>query len=93
MLHNLVLKGQQHGVRFVRRGEEGVDDHILVQLMSEDDENWFDSNGQAFSSYWLDDLIEVLTAAKVALVHDAAKDDRWGYKFKPPPGWVMGDEE
>lgn len=54
---SIELKGQQFGVRFERRGDD--DRHVTIQLLSEDDENWF-KVGNPFSSHWLTDLIQIL---------------------------------
>lgn len=67
----------QFGVRFQTRGEN--DSHILIQIMSEDDENWYE-HGNSFSSFWLDELISVLTIAKENLEHRAEKTE-FGYDF------------
>lgn len=75
---NTEIKGQQFGVRFVPRGDK--DDHICIQLLSEDDEQWFET-GSYFSSHWLDDLIAVLKKAKEEMKSNAKKDGNYGYKF------------
>ena len=56
------IKGAQFGVRLEKNSAKA--DDIFVQLLSEDDDNWFDV-GNGFSSYWLNDLITVLEAARV----------------------------
>lgn len=73
------IKGGQSGVRFVSRGPN--DDHILIQLLGEDDENWF-KRGDAISSFWIDDLISTLQTAKSVLEQQAVVDeDGFGYRF------------
>lgn len=74
---NTELKGKQFGVRLVQRASK--DEHICIQLLSEDDENWFEV-GNSFSAYWLDDLISILQNAKTILEADTLKH-RWGYDF------------
>lgn len=78
----LEIQGVQFGVRLVRRGVK--DNHICVQLRSEDDERWFDV-GDAFSSAWLDDLITQLTMCKTLLESHAVKNGEFGYNFSEEP--------
>lgn len=77
------------GVRFIRRGEK--DNHILIQLLTEDDENWIVSDYD-ISSYWIDDLIDVLTCSKKRLEIEANPDientRQYGWKFR-----VRSDDE
>lgn len=68
------FKGGQFGVRLVPRG--GNDPHVCIQLLGEDDENWFEI-GNSFSSFWIDDLIQQLQIAKKAM--EALPKDRHGY--------------
>lgn len=74
-------RGQQFGVRFEKRGED--DPHVIVQILVEDDGNWFEV-GSGFSSFWLDDVISQLQIAKATLELESEfkKDGEWGYKFK-----------
>lgn len=69
-------KGDQFGIRLVPRGKN--DSHICVQIISEDDGEWFER--QLFSSAWLGDLIEQLHIAEVLLL--TQEIDKHGYKFK-----------
>ena len=76
------FKGECKGVRLVPRGAN--DNHICIEILTEDDGNWFESN-QSFSSYWIDDLIEQLTLAKQYMktqsphIHEGRQ---YGWKFK-----------
>lgn len=70
----------QFGTVLKHRHKEKGDMHILIQLLSEDDEVWFNV-GNAFSSYWIDDLIEVLQSTKKILDSKFQKD-MWGYEDK-----------
>ena len=71
--------GECVGIRFVERGEN--DNHILIRLITEDDENWTAGNIR-LSSYWLDDLIGVCQRAKTKLKEEAIEDrNGWGYSF------------
>lgn len=72
------ILGGQFGVEIVPRGRD--DDHACIQILSEDDDNWFES-GSSFSSFWLDDLIKVLQSAKTELQTNYEKEE-FGYKFK-----------
>lgn len=55
------FKGECIGVRLQERGGPS-DPHAEVAMMVEDDGNWFTK--QEFSSYWLDEAIEMLIAAR-----------------------------
>ncbi len=54
--------------------------HILVNLLSEDDETWYVKS--QFSTLWLDDMIKQLTLAKEYLEKNCTKDSYGAYKFK-----------
>lgn len=56
----LMIVGEQFGVRVVRRNDAPND---AVQIISEDDGNWFE-HGNQFDAGWIDDLISVLRAAQ-----------------------------
>lgn len=75
------IKGQQFGVRLDARGHE--DPHVIIQLLGEDDENWF-TIGNGFSSFWLDDLILVLQDTRAILMSNTQRFEResYGYRFK-----------
>lgn len=74
------VKGTQFAAELVPRGQD--DDHVCIQLKGKDDENGFEI-GNPFSSFWLDDLIQVLQNAKAVLKSRCAEDpEGWGYKFK-----------
>jgi hypothetical protein len=73
--------GKQFGVGLLPRGEN--DPHVLVQLLSEDDENWFPSE-QPTSSYWTSDLQAVLSEAQGWMEANCDPDkDGYGWQFKP----------
>lgn len=71
------ILGEQFGVEFIDRG----DGHIMVQLLSEDDEHW-SNKGPLFSSFWIDDLIEVISLAKICLNGMPKDPSGFGRKFK-----------
>lgn len=74
------VKGRQFGVRLIARGK--TDPHVCLQLLSEDDENWFEK-GRPFSSFWLADLVRVLETTKAVLdAHCEPSPDGFGYRFK-----------
>jgi len=74
------IKGKLFGIRFRPRGPG--DSHIVIQIIKEDDDNWF-CHGTSFSSHWIDDLIEQLQNAKMKLDNEAIKDrSGYGYEFK-----------
>lgn len=74
---NRTLKGRHFGITFKERGPN--DPHICIQIIGEDDEHWFDI-GNAFSSFWIQDLINQLEAAKV-LLDTEYKDDPSGFGY------------
>jgi hypothetical protein len=76
------FKGDCKGVRLKNRSEN--DNHICVEILTEDDENWFVSE-TSFSSYWIDELIEQLQNAKSFIETqepDIYKNKQYGFKFK-----------
>ncbi len=70
------------GIRFKDRG----DNHILLQLMIEDNETWHETDF-CISSYWLDELVRVCQRATTRLKNQAIKDPDVpnGYKFNLTP--------
>ena len=72
------ILGEQFGVEFLARGEN--DKHIVVQLLSEDDEIWH-KMGNPFSSFWIDDLIAVINQAKIYLEGKPKDPSGFGRKF------------
>lgn len=52
--------GECFGIEVMDKEKDGLP--VLVKLLIEDDEIWHEK--EEFSSYWLDDLINVLTQAK-----------------------------
>jgi hypothetical protein len=79
---NMKILGKQFGVKFEGRGVD--DKHILVRLLTEDDETWHET-GVCCSSFWIDDLIEVLQQTKSYLnaqEPDICDGRQYGWKFK-----------
>ena len=88
------FKGECMGVRLSERnssyyepgmvlGDSKDDKHIMVEIMVEDDDNWFVK--ESMSSAWLDELIEQLQMARKFM--DTQKPDiyqgtQYGWKFK-----------
>jgi len=73
------LKGRQFGIILKERGPN--DPHVCIQIIGEDDEHWFDI-GNSFSSFWLQDLIDQLEAAKILIGAQCKKDPSgFGYIF------------
>lgn len=72
------FKGKLKGVRLQRRAPN--DKHLCVQLLTEDDGVWHDS-GQAFSAFWMDDLIEQLKQARNYLTQHS-REVLYGYEEK-----------
>lgn len=73
-----VFLGKCMGVGLRRRGEN--DPHVMVTLLTEDDESWFVSSGNN-SSYWLPELLEVLAEARDWMDKHCEKG-KWGWAFK-----------
>ena len=72
--------GDCQGIALVPRGPD--DNHICFIILTEDDEQWYASNGSA-SSYWVDDLAEQLKLVREWLEKNAFKEKHgYGYKFK-----------
>ncbi|CAB4143099.1 hypothetical protein UFOVP434_77 [uncultured Caudovirales phage] len=81
------IKKDCHGVKLIPRGKDYSDPHVCIQLLTEDDEMWFDC-GQPFSAAWLDELIELLTETRALLKSDVfEKEPICGYRFKPFGGY------
>jgi hypothetical protein len=70
------FRGCQFGVRLAHRGKD--DPHVCVQLLTEDDGQWI-KTGERFSSFWIDDLIEQLQAAKSAM--QSLPRSQFGHEF------------
>lgn len=80
-MRDVEFKGECKGVRLSARG--AGDDHICLQILTEDDEQWFASS-QPFSSSWIDELIEQLQRTKLWLQTqepDIYDGRQYGYKF------------
>ncbi len=75
--------GSCKGVALEERGEG--DPHVCLVILTEDDEHWFPSKN-GFSSFWTDDLIEQLQAAKQWMEENCDSDDGCGWKFRATPG-------
>ena len=71
--------GHCHGVVLSRRGED--DPHVVVQLIIEDDGNWFISLSN-FSAFWLPELQDLLSEAEVWMMMHCEKISDGGYEFK-----------
>lgn len=83
MSEKIDFKGNCKGIRLTRRGEN--DPHIMVSILTEDDENWFVDKNNKFSSYWIDDLIKQLNTAKSFIESqepDIYEKTQYGFKFK-----------
>ena len=72
------FRGSCMGVKLSRRGR---DEHVMITTLIEDDGIWHEKSN--FSSYWLDEMIEKLIAAKAYLEDEAEPEPSgYGYKFK-----------
>lgn len=72
------LLGRCIGVELHDRAPD--DPHQMVRIMVEDDENWFPKID--FSSYWLDEAILTLQAARDHLNRTCETDGGFGWKKK-----------
>ena len=79
------FKGDCIGVQLTERGPDPLDKHIVINLLIEDDENWFES-GFSVSSAWIDETIEMLEEARWYMKDHADPDitdgKQYGWKFK-----------
>lgn len=72
--------GECHGISLTKRGKE--DPHICIQLLTEDDGYW-SSNANNFSSFWLPEFISVMKEVEKWLSENAEiEKDGYGWKFK-----------
>jgi hypothetical protein len=89
MLNKVEFKGECMGVGLRERGSSNGDNHVMIVLMTEDDENWFEKD--ILSSHWLDELINMLQTAKSYMqtncdpdIYEIAPGNsrQYGFKFK-----------
>lgn len=76
------FKGECKGVRLSPRNPSLHDNHIKITLLTGDDETWFE--GDSFSCYWIDELIDKLQEAKKFIETqepDIYQGKQYGYKF------------
>ena len=71
------------GIKLEKRGTE--DNHICVRFLGEDDEHWWEEDF-SFSSFWIDEYIKILEAAKAVCETTGQPDihngKQYGWKFK-----------
>jgi hypothetical protein len=70
------------GIKLEKRGDN--DNHICIRFLGEDDEHWWETD-VSFSSYWIDEYIKMLQAAKAvceAQEPDIYEGRHCGWKFK-----------
>ena len=73
-----VILGKCHGVLLTRRGTN--DPHVCMQIITEDDENWFVSDS-SFSSFWLPNFMTVLREAQDWINQNCdLTDEGWSFK-------------
>ncbi|KKN26951.1 hypothetical protein LCGC14_0869470 [marine sediment metagenome] len=76
------ILGECLGIELVKRSDD--DEHICIQLLIEDDGNWFNL-GNSFSSFWIEDLVDVIKGTSVHL--RSMPDDPSGF------GKIFGKEK
>ena len=82
------FKGSCKGVRLTQRGVN--DKHICIQILTEDDGNWFVDGKNSFSTSWMEDLQEQLELAKSWMgtqipdmgTEEWQKNIQYGWRFK-----------
>lgn len=80
-MYRKVFLGECHGVGLIERGHG--DEHVCIQILTEDDENWFTSESP-FSSYWLPGLQIVLQEARDWMRANCDLDPSGcGWTFRP----------
>ncbi len=68
------------GIGLQNRGPR--DRHVCLVILTEDDGNWFPDK-EPFSSYWADDLMGQLQAAKAWMEQNCdPSPDGYGWKFR-----------
>ena len=73
------FKGGCIGVALSERGKD--DPHVMINVLVGDDTNWFTK--ACVSSFWLDEMIEMLETAREHLKkHQEPDPDGYGYQFK-----------
>jgi len=76
-----------HGIALSKRGIN--DNHILLNNLTEDDENWFHSDSSLGSSTWISEYIKLFKRVEKYMKDNCTpdmgiydKDVQYGYKFK-----------
>ena len=81
--YKVLFIGECHGIGLKPRG--AGDEHIVVDILHEDDENWFLSEA-GFSSSWMEEFIDLVVVAQNWMKKHAVQDKVgrrvYGYKFK-----------
>jgi hypothetical protein len=78
IVYEKIFLGKCHGVILTHRGKS--DPHVCVQIITEDDDNWFISDN-SFSSFWLPDLMSILEEA-FDWIDKNCDDGDCGWKFR-----------
>jgi hypothetical protein len=73
---NSSIRGELFGAYLTPRAPN--DPHLMIQLITEDDECWHHM-GDSFSSYWIDDLIKTLTKTKEELANYPKDPSGYGH--------------
>jgi len=79
--NDIVILGESHGARLAQRGVNDL--HICIHLLVEDDGKWYEECAD-FSSYWLQDIIELMNQVKTELNSNPGieRDGEYGWRFK-----------
>jgi len=68
------FEGTAHRICLRPRNRKDGDMHIAVEIDCEDDDNWF--NKSSFSSFWIDELIQLLQTAKNYMENNHNREKR-----------------
>lgn len=78
---SVCIFGECHGVRLRKRSPKNNDYHILVDIICEDDGQWFETNTLG-SSHWIPDFENVLKTLNKYFKECCEPDGKYGFKFK-----------
>jgi hypothetical protein len=77
------ILGRSIGLGLRKRGAD--DNHVVIDVLIEDDGNWF-ANASGFSSFYMDELYKVYNETRAWLNQNCGEDIKdgrwWGWVFK-----------
>ena len=75
---NIYFVNELFGVRLSR----GHNNYVMFTILVKDDGFWHEPSSSTASSHWMDDLHDVLWAARGHLNTNLFEKTQWGYKYK-----------